>query len=102
MTTDPGSSDSARPGEPRHFHLVMAVLLIASSGIDQQDLAGWRSGRVSVVTLGLALVWLGRYAMDGFSRRDARARILGNRVKDLEERMDDLDRAERARRAPFS
>ena len=85
----------------RNFHLVMALLLVISFAVDQQDLGGWRPGHVSMVTLGLAAVWVGRFTLDGFKHRDAAARILASRVADLEERVDELERDARARRGPF-
>lgn len=84
----------------RNFHLMMAALLMVSCAIDQQDI-GWRAGQISIVSLGLAMVWMGRYAMDGFQRRDAGATVLRNRVATLEERVDELEREARNRRDPF-
>ncbi len=89
------------PGQ-RNFHLVMALLLMISCAIDQQDLGGWRAGRVGMVSLGLAVAWVGRYAMDGFRQRDATAKVHSNRIATLEERVDQLERESRARQGPFS
>lgn len=96
MQEDPGMNDS-----DRNFHLVMSLLLLVSLGVDQQEFAWWRTGSVSMVSLGLALVWLGRYAIEGFRRRDAQVKVLRNRLSDVEERIDELEREARARRGPF-
>ena len=84
----------------RYFHLLMATMLMVSCAIDQQDI-GWRAGQISIVSLGLAMVWIGRFVLDGFQRRDARAQMLRNRVTELEERLDQLEREARDRRGPF-
>lgn len=89
------------PGQ-RTFHLVMALLLMISFAIDQQDLAGWRAGHVSMISLGLAMVWLGRFTMDGFTHRDGHAKVVSNRLSNLEERIDQLERDARSRQGPFS
>lgn len=88
------------PGQ-RNFHLIMTLLVVTSFAVDQQDLGGWRPGHVSMVTLGLAAVWIGRFTLDGFKHRDAAAKTLSNRVADLEERVDELERDARSRRGPF-
>jgi len=85
----------------RNFHLVISLLLLVSLGVDQQEFAWWRAGNVSMVSLGLAMVWFGRYAIQGFGRRDALVKVLRNRLSAVEERVDELERETRARRAPF-
>jgi len=84
-----------------NFHLLMAALLFTSLVIDQQELATWRAGKVSMVSLAMAMVWIGRFTFDGFRRRDAARRVLKNRVQDLEDRLDQVERDAKSRRAPF-
>ena len=84
----------------RNFHLVMGALLAVSLVVDQQQIAGWRAGDVSMVSLVLAMVWLGRYAMEGFRRREASAKVMQNRLHEIEARLDEFERRERARRGP--
>ncbi len=88
------------PGQ-RTFHLVMALLLMISLAVDQQELSGWRAGQVSMISLGLAMAWLARYGMDKFNHRESQAKITSNRLADLEERVDQLDRENNSRRGPF-
>lgn len=85
----------------RTFHLVMFVLLAFSLIADQQELAFWRTGKVGIVSMVFALVWLGRFAMEGFRRRDSELKILRNRIDELEERADELERDARSRRGPL-
>ncbi|MCB9870022.1 MAG: hypothetical protein H6837_09210 [Planctomycetes bacterium] len=84
----------------RAFHLLLGALLLVSLASDQQEWAGWRTGRVGIVTLALAMVWLWTNALEGFRRRDEAARVLHNRLADAEQRLDELAQRDRARRAP--
>ena len=88
------------PGQ-RTFHLVMALLVMISLAVDQQALSSWRAGQVSMVSLGLAMAWLARYVMDKLNHREGQAKITSNRLADLEERVDQLDRENNSRRGPF-
>jgi hypothetical protein len=54
-----------------------------------------------MISLVLAMAWIGRSALEGFRRRDARVKILENRLAAVEERVDELEREARARRAPL-
>lgn len=88
------------PGQ-RTFHLVMALLLMISLAVDQQELSNWRSGQVSMISLGLAMAWLSRYVIDKLNHRESQAKITSNRLADLEHRVDQLERENNARRGPF-
>jgi hypothetical protein len=88
------------PGD-RNLHLVMGVLLAVSLIVDQQEFEAWRAGTVSMVTLAIAVVWMGRFAWEGFRRRDAGSKVLRNRLAAVEERVDELERDARQRRSPF-
>ena len=83
------------------FHLVMGALLAVSLVLDQQDFAGWRSGQVSMISLALAMVWMGRYAWDGMRRRDAEVKALRGRLEVAEEQLGELIRDAQTRRRPF-
>jgi hypothetical protein len=85
----------------RNFHRLMGGLLLVSLVIDQQEFETWRAGQVSMISLVLAMAWIGRSALEGFRRRDARVKILENRLAAVEERVDELEREARARRAPL-
>lgn len=85
----------------RNFHLLMATLLLISLAIDQQGFDIWRSGRVSMISLVLAMAWLGRFTIEGFRQRDARTKTLQIRLSTVEERVDELEREARARRSPI-
>ena len=85
----------------RNFHLVMGALVSVSLITDQQQFEAWRAGQVSMVTLVLAMVWIGRFAWDGFRKREAAAEVIRNRLKVVEERLDELERDARARRRTF-
>ena len=83
------------------LHAVMGVLLLGSLILDQQEVAFWNTGQISMITLALAMVWLGRYALEGFQRRDAQIKVVWSRLSAVEERCDDLERAERSRQGPI-
>ena len=83
------------------LHLLMAALLLGSVVLDQREVEFWKTGQIGIITLALALVWLGRYAMEGFQNRDAMIKVLHNRLKAVEERCDELERESRSRRAPI-
>ena len=85
----------------RNLHIVMGALLAVSLIVDKQEFEAWRAGHVSMVTLAIAVVWMGRFAWEGFKRRDAQAKVLRNRVSAVEERIDELERDARQRRGPF-
>ena len=85
----------------RRFHVVMGVVLAISLMIDQQEFEAWRAGHVSMISLALAMVWLGCFAWEGFRRRDAAISTMKNRVDDMEERVDELMREAKQRRGPF-
>ena len=87
--------------QDRNFHLLMATLLLISLAIDQQEFDVWRSGRVSMISLVLSMAWLGRFALEGFRRRDAKTKTLQSRLSTVEERLDELEREARARRSPL-
>lgn len=85
----------------RRFHVVMGVILAISLMIDQQELVAWRSGRVSMISLALGMVWLACFTWEGFRRRDVAISTMSNRVAEMEERVDELMREAKERRGPF-
>ena len=85
----------------RRFHVVMGVILAISLMVDQQDFEAWRAGQVSMISLALAMVWLGMFAFEGFRRRDAAISTMKARLDELEGRVDELMREAQQRRGPF-
>ena len=85
----------------RKFHAVMGTLLAFSLVVDQQDYELWRAGQVSMVSLALAMVWMGLFAWEGFRRRDEAARVLRHRLDEMQEQVDELTRDARTRRGPL-
>ena len=79
----------------------MGVVLAISLMVDQQEFLVWRAGHVSMVSLALAMVWIGCFAWEGFRRRDAAISTLKNRVDEIEERVDELVREAQQRHKPF-
>lgn len=85
----------------RNLHIVMGVFLAVSLIVDQQEFEAWRAGSVSMVTLVIAVVWMARFAWEGFKRHDAAAKVARNRLTAVEERVDELEREAQRRRGPF-
>lgn len=83
------------------FHIVMGALLGISLVVDQQEIAQWRSGQVSMISLVLAMVWLGRYAWDAIQRRDSEIKELRGRLETAEQQLNELINDARTRRRPF-
>ena len=85
----------------RRFHVVMGVILAISLMVDQQEFEAWRAGHVSMISLALAMVWIGLFAFEGFRRRDAAISTMRHRVDEMEERVDELVREAQQRRGPL-
>jgi hypothetical protein len=76
------------PAEDPRLHAVMGSLFCVSLLFDQQDLAFWRPGQVGMVTLGIAVVWMWRLAMDGQRRQAAQVHALRDRIEGLERELE--------------
>ena len=74
----------------RPFHLVMAVLVLLSTGIDpamRALLPAWRPPEVGLVTLALGLIWVALFAAHRGKGLDDRQRVLEDRVQRLERQL---------------
>lgn len=84
------------------FHLRMAALLVFSMFVEHlaaTHLPGWSSPRIGVITLVLAMAWVGLFAWQHGLLLQARIKALEARLEDLAERTGNLEQDHRARRA---
>jgi hypothetical protein len=84
------------------FHLRMAALLVFSLFVEHlaaTHLPGWSSPRIGVITLVLAMAWVGLFAWQHGLLLQARIKSLEARLDDLSERTEGLERDQRARRS---
>jgi hypothetical protein len=84
----------------RNFHLLMAGLLLTSCFLDpavRSVVPDWNPPRVGMVTLALALVWLGRWLAWRGDRLDDQIRVLKDRAERLERKTAALEDELRAR-----
>lgn len=84
------------------FHLRMAALLVFSLFVEHlaaTHLPGWSSPRIGVITLVLAMAWVGLFAWQHGLSLQARIKALEARLEELAERTDNLEQDHRARRS---
>jgi hypothetical protein len=86
--------------EPQ-FHVLMAVLVVASLLLDDQApklLPGWSMPQIGLVTFVLGIVWVALFAAHRFRNLQSRIEVLEDRLERTQKRADMLEDDARARR----
>ena len=88
----------------RHFHVLMAVLVIGSTLLDRllhDFVPTWQPPAVSLVTLALGLVWVGLFAGYRGRNLEDRIRVLEDRLERTQRKVEQLDAEDAERRRPL-
>ena len=86
----------------RNLHLLMGGLLLASFILDQKmdAIPFWSPPPISMISLVLAMVWLGQFTLQGHKSHADRIKVMQDRLKRAEHKIDGLEQelTEQARR----
>ncbi len=88
--------------QERNFHLLMGGLFLSSLVLDpamRSIMPEWKPPAVGFVTLAVGLVWIGRYTWWRTGAHDREVKRLRERLDALEDRLERVEETQRADRA---